>query len=90
MKLLPILLLLGSPSALAADPLGDFLSQTLARTDDAFQAAAAAPAEPAAPGVVFKQFFLGIAPKVSFGLSEVLDFEVSPDVTFVWEKTNLD
>ncbi len=37
--------------------------------------------------IEFRQFFLGIAPNVSIGLSGVLNLQISPEITFIWAKT---
>lgn len=40
--------------------------------------------------VEFRQFFVGFTPSVSIGINSVLDFKVAPQITLVWEKTELD
>jgi hypothetical protein len=76
--------------AFAEEGLATHLSSLITQTNEAFdQACAAQSALPSEsePEVEFRQFFLTIAPQASFGLSGTLDLEVSPEVSFVWEKT---
>jgi hypothetical protein len=73
----------------ATEPLfDDYFANTLTRADDAFRASA--PVNDAQSPVVFKQFFLGLAPSVTFGINDVLGVQVTPEVTFIWEKTDRD
>jgi hypothetical protein len=81
---------LASSSDSVTEGLATHLSSLITQTNEAFdQACAAQSALPpeSEPEVEFRQFFLTIAPQASFGLSGTLDLEVSPEVTFVWEKT---
>ena len=38
----------------------------------------------------FKDFFLTIAPKVTFGIRDVVDIEISPSITLIWEKSKFE
>lgn len=40
-------------------------------------------------GVEFTQFFVGVAPSATFGISSVLSLQVAPEITFIFEKTEL-
>jgi hypothetical protein len=89
------LLALAAPAAHAAkdDRLAQHLSQKIALADQAFAKACAARTQavsapaPTAGGIEFRQYFLGFAPSVNFGLSGVLNLEIAPEVTLVWQKT---
>ena len=43
---------------------------------------------PAGSEVEFKQFFLGFAATASFGIPNVLDIAISPEITFIWERVD--
>lgn len=43
----------------------------------------------AADEVRFTQFFVGFIPTATFGINSVLSFQVSPEITFVFEKVEI-
>lgn len=103
MKALFVTIVLGALSlpAFAANEAGlrDHLAKKIVAADQAFQDACQPgnhegpdlpPPEGACGGIEFKQFFLGLGATASFGVSDVLDLDVSPEVTFVWEKSQVE
>ncbi len=70
--------------------LSHHFKELIENADHAFSAQTASPE---ACEWEFKEFFLNIAPHVSFGISGgisgVLDLTISPDVVLIWEKVQL-
>ena len=50
---------------------------------------AAPDGQPDADDVKFTQFFVGLIPSATFGINSVLSFQVSPEITFVFEKVEI-
>ncbi len=80
-------------SAAQVPTLDDYLAQTVTSADSAFEQAMQKNAgensnDPAESGLIYKQFFLGLVPNATFGVSKVLNVQVSPEITFIWEKTD--
>lgn len=93
-KMIAVLAVMAASSAAWADDanstLDNYLSTEITRINQAFNEASAEQSvlpQEGAESVELRQLFLTIGPKASFGLSSVLDVEISPEVTFVWEKT---
>jgi len=57
----------------------EYLSQHINEADQAFQASSGE--------LECKRFFMGFSASGSVGVSGVLDLEVSPEVTLIWEKS---
>jgi hypothetical protein len=39
--------------------------------------------------IEYKQFFIGFVPSATFGINSVLSLQISPEITFTYEKTEL-
>ena len=78
------------PTAGAAPAsLPEYLHSQITTANQAFETAAISSESQLPKNVIeYKQFFLTIAPHVSFGIHDILDLEISPEVTLIWEKTH--
>jgi hypothetical protein len=81
--------LLPVPAFAAIDPaLAEHLAARLSGADEAFQKACSEQGATAG-GYEFTHFFLNLTPTAQFGIGKVLSVEVAPEITFIWEKVEL-
>ena len=72
--------------------LSEHLLSKVTSTNDAFLNAVSSSEEDKTQvdSIELKQFFLTLTATASFGMSKVVDLQVSPEITFIWETVETD
>lgn len=76
-------------AASPSEPFESYIQNQITVTHQAFEQACSEEVQTQSESSVaeLKQLFLTLSPHVSFGIKDVLDVEVAPEITLVWEKS---